>query len=76
MAVVTVEKLKAIPKGVRATFTVEHPSKLQSARSMASQTWKNHPELGVRFRCKCNYETCTITIYAEPLSRKPKSTNL
>lgn len=70
MTVVTVEKLKAIPRGARVTFKVNHPSKLQSARSMASQTWKHNPELGVRFRCKTNYETCEITIYAEPNGRR------
>ena len=70
MTVVTTEKLKAIPKGGKVTFHVGHPRKLQSARSLAGQTWKHYPELGVRFRCSCNYETSEITIYAEPLQKK------
>lgn len=64
---VTIEDLKSIPSGTTKLFHLDHPSKLQNARSLAGQVWKNNPELGVRFRCSCDYLRLIISITAESL---------
>ncbi|MFT4168193.1 MAG: hypothetical protein QM653_03630 [Dysgonomonas sp.] len=62
---VTVPDLKSITAGNEKIFHLDHPSKLQNVRSLATQTWKNYPELGVRFRCKIDYANITIAVRAE-----------
>lgn len=64
---VTIDDLRSIPSGETKLFHLDHPSKLQNARSLAGQVWKNNPELGVRFRCSCDYVKIIISITAESL---------
>lgn len=60
----TVGDLKSIKSGTSETFKVGHPKALSTAKSLASQTWRDNPELGVKFSCSCNYKTLEITVSA------------
>lgn len=66
----TVEDLKSIESGTSRTFTVGHPKALSTAKVLASQTWRDNPELGVKYSCSCNYKTLEITVSAISLEIK------
>lgn len=75
MSKVTVESLKAIKPNNDRTFKVNHPRELSTAKSLAYQTARTHPELGVKYSCKVNYDDLEITVSAMPAveTRKAKT---
>ena len=69
VSTVSTQDVKSIPRGETRVFHLDHPRKLQTARSLAGQIWKSYPELGVKYRCSCDYSKVQISITSEPISK-------
>lgn len=68
---VTVEQMKALRPGMKATFKADHPRELQNVSQTASYTSLTYPELGIRFKRSINRANMEITVEAIAVE-KPK----
>lgn len=68
----TVEAISAIPPRKSEVFNAKHPRDFNAIKALAYYTHSNYPELGVRFSCKCNTDTMTVKITANPISNNSK----
>lgn len=70
---VTKKMILGIPVGSEATFPLDSRMAFKSVRSIACLAAVENPELGVKFKCRSDFEAMKITIKAAPIEEIQKA---
>lgn len=69
---ISTEDIKKIKPGSKECFRCRDGKHCESVKSLAYRASKLFPELKVKYRCRVDYETSTVTVEALPVKRSKK----